>query len=140
MLKYFDHKLPSTWASTGANLVFASPNGTSGAPVFRGIAAADLPLSGVSTGLYSGLTVDSYGRVTNATSLTTLSGYGITDGVKNLGGSPAMQSGIDSAKPSTPASGTVYFATDTKTIYEYSSGAWLQLASETLDPVERLLL
>jgi hypothetical protein len=39
----------------------------------------DLAASGVTTGTYAGLTVDSYGRVTSASALTTLSAYGITN-------------------------------------------------------------
>jgi len=94
--------LTATWASQTANLMFASPNGSAGAPLFRTFAAADLPNSGVSAGTYGAgdaipvLTVDAYGRVTSATTIavssatavpwsvvtgtpTTASGYGITN-------------------------------------------------------------
>ena len=43
--------------------------------------------SGVSAGTYKSVTVDAKGRVTAGTNPTTLSGFGITDGVSNTGGS-----------------------------------------------------
>ena len=39
----------------------------------------DLATTGVTIGTYAGLTVDAYGRVTSASTLTTLAGYGITN-------------------------------------------------------------
>ncbi len=60
---------------------------------------------------------------------TTLSGYGITDSVQNLAGTPAMQTGLDASKPASPSAGTVYFATDTNKIWQYNSGAWATIAS-----------
>jgi hypothetical protein len=60
---------------------------------------------------------------------STLSGYGITDAVKNLGGSPGIQTGADSSKPGAPTAGTIYFATDTNKIWQYNSGAWVVIAS-----------
>lgn len=39
----------------------------------------DLATTGVSAGTYAGIAVDVYGRVTSATTQTTLAGYGITD-------------------------------------------------------------
>lgn len=43
--------------------------------------------SGVTAGTYHSVTVDAKGRVTAGTNPTTLSGYGITDGLSNTGGS-----------------------------------------------------
>jgi phage-related tail fiber protein len=42
--------------------------------------------SGVTAGTYHSVTVDAKGRVTAGTNPTTLSGYGITDGLSNAGG------------------------------------------------------
>lgn len=63
-----------------ANLVLASPNGTTGQPSFRSLLAADLPNSGVSAGTYGSSTVipqiqvDAKGRITGVTAVTAASG------------------------------------------------------------------
>ncbi len=49
--------------------------------------------------------------------------------VQNAGGSPSIQTGLDTAKPASPAAGAIYFATDSKVIYQYNSGAWVSIAS-----------
>lgn len=76
-----------SFGSPTANTFFAAPNGSAGAPTFRSIAAADLPTTGVTTGTYKSVTVDTYGRVTAGTNPTTVSGYGITDAYVNGGNS-----------------------------------------------------
>ncbi|AFY00380.1 cell wall surface anchor family protein [Bdellovibrio bacteriovorus str. Tiberius] len=76
-----------SFGSQSARTFFAAPTGAAGAPSFRTIAAADLPTSGVGAGTYSSVTVDTYGRVTAATSPTTVSGYGITDAFSQNGNS-----------------------------------------------------
>lgn len=63
--------LSATLASQTANLVFASPSGSAGTPVFRALAAADIPNLD-----WSKITI---GKP------TTLAGYGITDGVNTTG-------------------------------------------------------
>ncbi len=73
--------------SRAANTFLAAPNGSSGAASYRTIASADLPTSGVTTGTYRSVTVDTYGRVTAGTNPTTVSGYGITDAFVNGGNS-----------------------------------------------------
>ena len=63
-----------------ANLLLASPNGTNGLPLFRALAVADLPNSGVTVGTYGSSTVipqiqvDAKGRITGVTSITAASG------------------------------------------------------------------
>lgn len=57
----------ATLASQTQNLVFASPNGGSGAPGFRALVNADLPTSGVAAGTYNQFTVNAQGIVTAAT-------------------------------------------------------------------------
>lgn len=65
--------LAMSFASQSANLVLASPNGASGAPVMRAIVAADLPASGATAGTVGAstqipvLTVDAKGRITGYT-------------------------------------------------------------------------
>ncbi len=108
-----------------------------------------LTLSSVGTaGTYYKVTTDAKGRVTSgvgALSTTdipnldwskitsgkpsSLSGYGITDSVSNAGGSPSIQSGLDSAKPASPVAGAIYIATDSKIIYQYLSGTWTAVTS-----------
>lgn len=62
--------LTGTLVSQSANLFFASPNGSSGTPTFRGILNNDLPDSGVTGGSYNTLTVNSKGVVTSASNTT----------------------------------------------------------------------
>ncbi|WP_413613484.1 tail fiber domain-containing protein [Bdellovibrio sp. HCB-110] len=51
--------------------------------------------------------------------------------VGNAGGTPSMQTGLDASKPASPGAGAIYLATDTKIIYQYNSGAWVNMASAT---------
>jgi len=88
-------------------------------------------------------TVDAQGRLTAAGNTpvainwsqitsgapTTLSGYGITDAVKNLGGTAGLQEGTDAAKPSAGTSGRIYVATDTFKIYRDNGSSWDTVAS-----------
>ena len=83
-----------------------------------------LSTTGVSGGTYKSVTVDTKGRVTAGTNPTTLSGYGITDAVKNLGSAPTMSSGVLGVIPAAGLFGQIYFATDTRTIYRDNSSTW----------------
>ncbi|QDK37990.1 tail fiber domain-containing protein [Bdellovibrio sp. NC01] len=100
-------------------------------------------------GTYYKVTTDSKGRVTSGAAslvaadipaldwskITTgkpnsLSGYGINDPlVSNAGGTPSIQTGLDASKPGTPSAGAIYFATDSKVIYQYNGGTWVSIAS-----------
>ena len=62
-----------TLSGTTGRIAVTNGNGVAGNPTI------DLNASGVTTGTYAGLTIDTYGRVTTAATLTTLAGYGITD-------------------------------------------------------------
>lgn len=145
----------SKW--TPATPAAANLNGTIPAanmPAFSGdvtssAGSTTLTLANAGTaGTYYKVTTDAKGRVTaGSTSLVaadipnldwskitsgkpaTLSGYGITDSVSNAGGTPSLQTGTDASKPASPSAGAVYFATDTKVIYQYNSGAWVAIAS-----------
>ncbi len=103
-------------------------------------------------GTYTKVTTDAYGRVTSGTTLsasdipnidwskitsgtpTTLSGYGITDGIQNAGSSAttnitSMQAGTDAAKPAAGTAGRVYLATDTQKIYRDNGTTWDAITS-----------
>ncbi|WP_168196448.1 tail fiber domain-containing protein [Bdellovibrio sp. NC01] len=110
-------------------------NGTSWVNSALSIAASDLPASGVTAGTYKSVTVDSYGRVTAGTSPTLLSGYGITDAVKNDGSTPSIQSGLDASKPAFGTTGKIYVATDTKKIYRDTGSAWDMIGSSVTGTV-----
>jgi hypothetical protein len=104
--------------------------------------AVTLANSGVTPGTYPKVTVDAKGRVTGGQALspsdipnldwskitsgkpTTLSGYGIGDGVQNAGGVPSIQAGADASKPSAGVAGRLYVATDTKKIYRDNGTSW----------------
>ena len=74
--------LTATLVNQTQNLFFASPNGSTGAPTFRGIVNADLPNNGVTPGTYTNttVTVDAKGLVTG---ISTGSGttYGISGNI-----------------------------------------------------------
>ncbi|KYG62113.1 hypothetical protein AZI85_07905 [Bdellovibrio bacteriovorus] len=107
-----------------------------------------LTLNSVGTaGTYAKVTVDGKGRVTSGGGLiasdipglpwsqitsgtpTTLAGYGITDAVKNSGGTPSIQSGTDTGKPTAGTAGRLYVTTDTQKIYRDSGSSWELLSS-----------
>ena len=74
-----------SYGSQSANTVFSAPNGSSGTPVFRTLVNADLPASGVTSGTYSKVTVNSEGIVTGSGSLVNadLPASGVTSGTYN---------------------------------------------------------
>jgi len=111
--------LTATWASQAANLVLASPNGSSGAPSFRAIVNDDLPASGVVASTYGSassvpvFTVNAKGVVTNvsntsiAISNTQVSGLG-TMSTQNANSVAITGGAIDGTTvgATTPAAGT----------------------------------
>jgi hypothetical protein len=108
-----------------------------------------ISLSNVGTpGTYTKVTVDSFGRVTTGIATLTaadipsldfskitsglpasLSGYGITDAVKNAGSAPSIQSGTDASKPASGTAGRIYISSDTKQIYRDNGSTWDLIAS-----------
>ena len=109
--------------------------------------------SGVTAGTYKSVTVDAKGRVTAGTSPTTLSGFGITDGVNSsllgaangvatldsAGKVPAAQlpSYVDdvleyaklAAFPATGTAGIIYVALDTNKTYRWSSTVYVEISA-----------
>jgi hypothetical protein len=119
----------------------------SGDATLNNSGALVLASSGVTAGSYPKVTVDSKGRVTSGATLlaadipgldwskiisgkpTTLAGYGIADGVQNLGNSPSLQSGLDSNKPVAGTLGRIYIASDSLKIYRDNGTSWEVVSS-----------
>ena len=82
--------LTATLNSQTANLVFASPDATSGTPTFRALTSADLPNSGAVASTYGNstnvpqITVDAKGRITSVTNVA-ISGGGAVSSVTGSG-------------------------------------------------------
>lgn len=60
---------------------------------------------------------------------TTLTGYGITDAVKNAGGTVSLETGSDAGKGTAGTAGRVYLATDTQKVYSDNGSNWVVVAS-----------
>jgi|GEM_PF-5785821 len=108
--------LALSWADQTQNKVLAAPVGSTGAPAFRALASADIP------------SLD-WAKITSGTP-TTLSGYGITDGVKNDGSTISIKSGVDASKGAAATDGRVYIATDTFKIYRDNGTTWDLIATK----------
>ena len=99
-------------ASQNGNQIFAGPTTGTGTPTFRSLVLNDLP--GID-----------WSKLTPGTLPSTLAGYGITDGVKDIGSSaPSIEEGTDAAKPAASAAGRIYIATDTFKIYRDNGATW----------------
>ncbi|WP_374028912.1 tail fiber domain-containing protein [Bdellovibrio bacteriovorus] len=93
-----------------------------------------LATSGVTAGTYKSVTVDAKGRVTAGTNPTTLSGYGITDAVKNAGSGAgnvvtSIQSGNTAGRPAAGTDGRLYLDTQAGIIYRDNGASWTTVAS-----------
>ncbi|MEK2687452.1 beta strand repeat-containing protein [Bdellovibrio sp. GT3] len=128
------------WIGNGSNAATAVT--MSGDATIANTGALTLKNTGTA-GTYFKVTTDAQGRVTSGTASladtdipdldwskivtgkpTTISGYGITNAVRNDGGAPSIGSGLFSSLPSAGVSGRLYVATDTKKIYSDSGAAW----------------
>ncbi|UXR64446.1 tail fiber domain-containing protein [Bdellovibrio bacteriovorus] len=146
----FSNKLDK--ALSPAKIYVGNAGGTATAVNVSGDATLDnsgaLILNNVNTaGTYFRVVTDAKGRVTSGAATlapadipgldwskiisgqpTTLQGYGIIDAIKNLGGVPGIQSGVDAAKPAAGTTGRLYVASDTLKIYRDSGSTWNALA------------
>ncbi len=77
----------SAFGSQTQATFLAAPAGAAGNPSFRTLTSTDLPSGVVAPGSYTGVTVDTYGRVVSGTNPSTAAGYGITDAFINGGNS-----------------------------------------------------
>lgn len=85
--------------------------------------------SGATAGTFKSVVVDAKGRVTSGTNPTTLSGFGISDAVRNGGNTGTITSGIDTAKPASPSTGDLFVATDVQKLYRYNGSIWDLISS-----------
>ncbi|MBO9667967.1 MAG: tail fiber domain-containing protein [Bdellovibrio sp.] len=132
-------------ADTSNSGTVTSVSGTAGqVSVATGTSTPVISLANVGTaGTYYKVTTDAQGRVTSGSASlvasdipsldftkitsglpTTLTGYGITDAVKNLGGTPGFKSGTNATKGAASTAGNIYIATDTKEIYRDNGTTW----------------
>ncbi|WP_374033489.1 tail fiber domain-containing protein [Bdellovibrio bacteriovorus] len=132
------------------NVGVTTVSGTAGQIVVsNGSTTPTLSLASVGTsGTYFKVTTDAQGRVTAGQSSlasadipalswtkitsdlpTTLAGYGITNAVTNVSGTPSLQTGLDASKPAVGTAGRLYVASDTKRIYRDTGSVWDLIAS-----------
>src|SRR5262249_19047368 len=124
----------------------AQPETLTGDASVSNTGAVTLASSGVAAGTYTKVTVDQKGRVTAGTTLqatdipglnwstitqgkpTTLNGYGITDSVQNLAGSPRLQAAVAASRRATAGAGAISVASDKKIIYKFNNNAWVKFS------------
>ncbi|WP_413559927.1 beta strand repeat-containing protein [Bdellovibrio sp. HCB209] len=150
VLKFDGTKWSPATISAGGSGTVTSVTGTSGQiTVSNGTTTPVIALDTVGTaGTYYKITTDSHGRVTSGVATlsasdipsldyskitsgtpTTLSGYNITDAVRNQGGTPGIKSGLNTSKGTAGTSGNLYVSTDTKEIYRDNGSTWDLLGS-----------
>ncbi len=71
-----------------------------------------------------------WSKITSGTP-TTLSGYGITDGIRNVAGTPSIQTGSDAAKGAAGTAGRLWVASDTNKLYRDNGAAWVLIGVGT---------
>ncbi len=123
-----------TITGSSGNVTVTNGDGISGNPTIN-LATAGTP------GTYVSVTTDTFGRVTSGSTTqvwgsitstpTTLSGYGITDSVKNNGSAGGLQAGVFASRPTAGTAGNFYFSTDTNALY-YDTGSTWSLASPAI--------
>ncbi|WP_413295217.1 tail fiber domain-containing protein [Bdellovibrio sp. HCB185ZH] len=151
VLKFDGSKwIPAADATGGGGGSVTSVSGTAGQiTVTNGTTTPVLALDNVGTaGTYYKVTTDVHGRITSGVAtlsasdipaldyskITTgipnsLSGYGITDAIRNQGGTPGIKSGLNASKGSAGTGGNLYVSTDTKEIYRDNGTTWDLLGS-----------
>ena len=131
--KHIDHSTVSITAGTGL----------SGGGDITATRTLSLANTAVTAGNYGSATqvgtfaVDAQGRLTSASNVavtpawssitgtpTTLAGYGITDAIRNAGGSPSILSDLVANRPTAGTSGRLFVATDSKIIYRDNGTSW----------------
>jgi trimeric autotransporter adhesin len=147
---------------TATGSISIASGGVTGDKIASGTITSDkLANSTVAPSTYTKVTVNEKGLVTSGATLiesdipnlnwnkitsgtpTTLSGYGIIDGVLNSGGAPSLQAGLLADRPATAAAGHIYISTNTGEIWRYTESSWTLIASRdagqlvgTIDPAQ----
>ncbi|WP_413612353.1 tail fiber domain-containing protein [Bdellovibrio sp. HCB-110] len=145
ILKYDGTKwIPANDSDAGGTVTsITTGTGLTGGPITT---SGTISLSNIGTaGTYTKITTDAQGRVTSGTTLsaadipnldwtkittgkpTTLGGYGIADGIQNLGGTPSVQTGTLATRPAFGTAGQIYIASDNNTIYRDTGTAWVAI-------------
>ncbi len=109
------------FGNRSANTVLAGPiSGAATAPAFRGLAAADLPASGVTAG--------SYGDAAHAPVIV-VNAQGQVTGVSNVaitgGGGTTVLFGTFASRPAASTANRLYVTTDTNEWYRDTGAAWV---------------
>ena len=73
---------------------------------------------------YKLVTVAADGRVNGGSSPTTLSGFGISDALKNTDGVPNLAAGISTDRPAAGSAGRLYVDTQTLTLFRDNGATW----------------
>lgn len=139
------------WIGNGSNV--ATPVSVSGDATLSSSGALTLSNTGTA-GTYFKVTTDAKGRVTSGVASlaaadipgldwtakitgkpTTLAGYGISNGVENLGSTPGIKTGLDASRDPAGVAGRLYVASDTQKIYRDNGTAWDLLSSGTASAV-----
>ncbi len=126
-VKYYNGTATQTVAAGGSGLSSITlssnltGNGTPGATL-NAPGTIDLANT-VTAGTATKVTYDAKGRITSATTPTTLAGYGILDAVQGSGVNQ-IQAGVSSGKGTAGTAGRVFLATDTQQIFRDSGSSW----------------
>ncbi|MDG0817623.1 tail fiber domain-containing protein [Bdellovibrio svalbardensis] len=119
--------LPATAITSGSFAAAQMPAFTGDATSPAGSTNLTLANSGVTAGTYTSVTVNAKGLITAGNSPTTLAGYGISDGIQNIGGTPSVQTGTFASRPAFGIAGRLYIASDNNTLYRDTGSAWVAI-------------
>ena len=144
-VQYFDGTTTQTVGAGGGGGSGTVTSVTAGSGLSGGTitTSGTISMPSVGTaGTYTKVTTDSQGRVSSGAALsagdipslpwgiitsgtpTTLTGYGITNGVVNAGGAPSVTEGLDGSKGTGGTAGRIFVATDTFKIYRDNGATW----------------
>lgn len=130
------------WIGNGSNV--ATPQVISGDATLSNAGVLTLKNTGAA-GTYFKVTTDAQGRVTSGASLTAsdlpnfdwskitsgkptnLGGYGITDAIQNLAGTPSIKTDVMANRPPAGTVGRLFIASDNNTLYRDTGSSWVAI-------------